>query len=280
MSQVLSKGSVIHSLRRFPSTDPTFSVWILCPSPSRALDSSVSVIGSVAISCYRGFLLSTLAVFFWLQGDTALVCFITPWGSSITITRQNRRNLLFLQWGVAFRVAEVCFSETVQSETSPCEDILSKTQTQPREFWHHALLHCLGNSACCHVYPNTKEIQGSVFSAKLCLMLPLNAFRACKLFPSGFAHPPLPHQWPVSAVMHLMAPSLSGLREDSRQAEIEIAFLFAFLLFCSLLSHSHLIHQATVDWIEFLNDSIIFFRDVQRSWKACSKESPGSMLFV
>jgi hypothetical protein len=32
----------------------------------------------------------------------------------------------------------------------------------------------------------------------------------------------------VSALMHLMAPILGGLREDSRQAEIEITFYFQF----------------------------------------------------
>lgn len=120
-------------ISQYGARGPTFWVWILmfsiqsprffCVSNWIGSHFLVQMLSSVPVhTCCA----------FWLQCDTALVCFISPWGSSITIMRQNRRNLLFLQWRVAFRVTKVCFSETVQSETSPCEDILRETQTQPR----------------------------------------------------------------------------------------------------------------------------------------------------
>lgn len=73
-------------------------------------------------------------------------------------------------------------------------------------------------------------------------MYHLNAFQTYKPSPVSTAKKPftnLPTPQPatnVSTLMHLMAPSLSGLQEDSRQAEIEIPFLFTFSLLYSLLS--------------------------------------------
>lgn len=136
-----------------------FGCGSLLPPLSRALDSSVSAIGSGAISWYRGFLLSTLAV---LSG-----CSVTQLECASSLLEGHPSPSCATTEGICSSYNEGWHSGSPRSASlRPFNQKLHCVRTfsgkprpspglrcSPPEFWCHALLHCLSNSACCHVYP-------------------------------------------------------------------------------------------------------------------------------